>query len=32
MPSYSPSTIARIGDLVNGIQTDTGVLTAAAYI
>lgn len=26
MGSYSPSTIARIGDLLNGLRTDTGIV------
>jgi len=29
--NYSPSTIARIGDLVNGIRVDTSDLAAATY-
>jgi ABC-type hemin transport system substrate-binding protein len=32
MPNYSYSTIARIGDLVNGIRVDTGTLAAVSYI
>ena len=32
MPNYNPSTIARIGDLVNGIRVDTSVLAAATYL
>lgn len=32
MPSYSPSTIARIGDLTNGIRVDTSVLAGTAYM
>lgn len=32
MPNYNPSTIARIGDLVNGIRVDTAALAAAAYL
>lgn len=32
MSSYSPSTIARIGDLINGIQVDTGLLAGATYL
>ncbi len=31
-PNYSPSTVARIGDIVNGLRVDTGVLAAATYI
>jgi len=30
--NYNPSTIARIGDIVNGIRVDTSVLTALVYI
>ena len=29
--NYNPSTIARIGDLVNGIRVDTSALAAATY-
>jgi len=32
MPSYSPSTISRIGDLVNGIRVSTSALAAETYI
>ena len=32
MANYGPSTIARIGDLVNGIRVDTSVLSAATYL
>lgn len=32
MPNYSPSTIARIGDLLNGIRVDTSSLAAATYM
>jgi hypothetical protein len=32
MPSYSPSTIERIGDLINGIRVDTSGLAAATYM
>lgn len=32
MPSYSPSTIERIGDLINGIRVDTSNLAAATYM
>ena len=32
MPNYSPSTIARIGDLTNGLRCDTSVVTALAYL
>ena len=32
MPNYSPSTIARIGDLTNGLRVDTSVLAGASYI
>jgi len=32
MPNYPPSTIARIGDLVNGIRVKTATLTALAYL
>lgn len=31
MPNYNPSTIARIGDLVNGIRVDTTAIAAATY-
>src|SRR3989304_10410362 len=31
MPNYNPSTIARIGDLVNGVRVDTSALAAATY-
>lgn len=31
MANYNPSTIARIGDLVNGIQVDTSTVAAASY-
>lgn len=30
--NYNPSTIARIGDLVNGIRVDTAALAAATYM
>ncbi|OFV82499.1 MAG: hypothetical protein A2W26_10160 [Acidobacteria bacterium RBG_16_64_8] len=30
--NYSPSTRARIADLINGMRVDTGVLAAATYI
>ena len=30
--NYNPSTIARIGDLVNGIRVDTSSLAAATYL
>lgn len=30
--NYNPSTIARIGDLVNGIRVDTSSLAAATYM
>lgn len=30
--NYNPSTIARIGDLVNGIKVDTSALAAATYM
>jgi len=30
--NYNPSTIARIGDLVNGIRVDTTALAAATYM
>src|SRR3972149_6626867 len=30
--NYSPSTIARIGDIINGLRVDTAVLAAATYI
>jgi len=30
--NYNPSTIARIGDLVNGIRVDTSALAAATYM
>ncbi len=30
--NYNPSTIARIGDIVNGIRVDTSVLTALTYL
>jgi hypothetical protein len=32
MSNYSPSTIARIADLLNGLMVSTGVLAAATYI
>jgi len=32
MPSYSPSTIERIGDLINGIRVSTGALAGETYI
>jgi len=32
MPNYNPSTIARIGDLVNGIRVSTSALAAETYI
>jgi hypothetical protein len=32
MPSYSPSTISRISDLINGLQCDTSNLAAATYL
>jgi len=32
MPSYSPSTIARIGDLVNGIRVTTVALAGETYL
>lgn len=32
MANYNPSTIARIGDLVNGIRVDTAALAAATYL
>ena len=32
MPNYSPSTIARIGDLTNGIRVDTSNLAGATYL
>jgi len=32
MANYNPSTIARIGDLVNGIRVDTSALAAATYM
>ena len=32
MPSYSPSTMSRIGDLTNGLRVDTSVLSAATYL
>lgn len=32
MPNYNPSTIARIGDLVNGIRVDTSVLANLTYL
>lgn len=32
MPTYSPSTIARIGDLLNGLRTSTASLLAASYL
>jgi len=32
MANYNPSTIARIGDLVNGIRVTTGALAGATYI
>lgn len=32
MPNYNASTIARIGDLVNGIRVDTSALAAATYM
>ena len=32
MPNYNPSTIARIGDLTNGIRVDTAALAAATYM
>lgn len=31
MANYNPSTIARIGDLINGIRVDTSSLAAATY-
>ena len=31
MANYNPSTIARIGDLVNGIRVDTSAIAAATY-
>lgn len=30
--NYNPSTIARIGDIVNGIRVDTSALLAATYL
>jgi len=30
--NYNPSTIARIGDIVNGIRVDTSALAAATYM
>jgi hypothetical protein len=30
--NYNPSTIARIGDLTNGIRVDTSTLAAATYL
>jgi hypothetical protein len=30
--NYNPSTIARIGDIVNGIRVDTAALAAATYM
>lgn len=30
--NYAPSTIARIGDLMNGIRVDTSALAAATYM
>ena len=32
MPNYNPSTIARIGDLTNGIRVDTSVLANLTYL
>jgi hypothetical protein len=32
MPNYNPSTIARIGDLTNGIRVDTSTLAGATYL
>ncbi|HBA83388.1 MAG TPA: hypothetical protein DCZ95_04755 [Verrucomicrobia bacterium] len=32
MPNYNASTIARIGDLVNGIRVDTSVIANATYL
>jgi len=32
MSNYSASTIARIGDLVNGIRVDTSALAASTYL
>jgi len=32
MPNYAPSTIARIGDLINGVRVDTSVLANATYL
>jgi len=32
MANYNPSTIARIGDLLNGIRVSTGALAAETYI
>lgn len=32
MANYNPSTIARIGDLTNGIRVDTATLAAATYM
>ena len=32
MSNYNPSTIARIGDLVNGIRVSTSALAAATYM
>jgi hypothetical protein len=32
MPNYAPSTIARIGDLINGARVETSALSAATYM
>lgn len=32
MPNYNPSTIARIGDIKNGIRVDTGTIANATYL
>jgi hypothetical protein len=32
MPNYAPSTIARIGDLINGVRVETSALAAATYM
>ena len=32
MPNYAPSTIARIGDLINGARVETSALAAATYM
>lgn len=32
MPNYNPSTIERIGDMINGIRVDTSTLAAATYL